>query len=267
MRKGVFVLAGPPGAQKSSQAQATFQNNFTLKTGEDVLHYYETVMMKDDPSLLGPKKTFLLDAYSLNGKTTFDDEGNPIYVPIGNTVDALIKSVLRKGQEARNEGKPPPFDHVVIDEAGELWELRFEEICRLCSNGMTTDTRRAYGLLNTWTTKIMDDLKRLKTVGIGAVLLAHDMEPDQESGKKGGAKFPSGPVSRKISGKADGTLMRMCLDIEPDELDGETYTKYFWQCKPSQHWVMKMRGLRPTDVARIEDLELKEIIELAGWDL
>lgn len=268
-KKPFIILAGEPGLWKSSEAQVAFQRNWTVKTGEDVLHYYEHEIVPNNPNCVMPVKQTLIDEYGVNGQYQYDASGMPIPIKISTTIESMLTAALRAGSLAKEKGEPPPFEHVVIDEIGELFDWLFEELARSARTADGgTDTRKAYGKLNTWTGKFSDMCKRLKTVNIGVCMVGHNSDPDPESRRVGGIKLPSNPSAKKLTAKADGLLMRRVLDKDdPEDIAAPKRAHVFWECRPSQFQAAKMRGLKPADVERIEDMSLQEIITVAGWDL
>jgi hypothetical protein len=267
-KRGFIILAGEPGLGKSTEAQIAFQKNCTITTGEDVLHFYEhKILPRSDGKLIKPLKRILFDEYGINGDVKLDAKGQPIFIQVAKTFESILDNLFKKGQERKLAGLPPPVDFLVVDEGGELWDMVFSELVRTSlTNDGRPDTRKAYGRLGQWSAMIGDKFKRFKTVGIGTVLICHTADPEPESGKKGGPKFPSATVSKKLSAKADGVLMRRVVDVEDEEdLTKEKEARFFWECRPSEHWVVKMRGLDRDELKRIPELSLNEIMELAGW--
>ena len=264
-KRGFFLVAGDPGLGKSTSVQLAFPKNWTIATGTDVLHYYQTRHVPEGSP--EPVKTTLIDEYGLDGDVQFDAQGNPIKIDVAKTFENLINQGLKVGAAARSKGVPPPFDYIVIDEGGELWDWVFAYLKEhtLSSSG-AKDTRRAYGELGDWSVQIGEKLKRLKAFDIGVCVVTHSREASPSDGAKERPQFPSQTVSGKLTAKADGLLLRKVEDRE-DEDDplAPATAHYYWSVTASQHSMAKLRGLRPEDRERVKEMELPDILDLAGW--
>jgi len=264
--KGFFVLFGPPGVSKSTEAATAFQKALYLKSAPNVLHYYDQWLKTPAGTHSGlqlPAKSIVLESYSIDGNVNFGPDGMPAAVPQAATIVGVIQSLWRKVAEEKRDGKPRSYDWLVLDEAGEFWSRVFEEIlASSVTRDGKTDSRKAYGTLATWTNSVVSLLRQLVSLDVGVGLIAHEREPEMSEQKKGGPKFPSAGVMGLITASADGALLRTYEDRELGKPPARV-----WVAHGNQHWVSKMRGIAPEDFERIKDLPLSEIIKLAGFDL
>lgn len=261
---GRFLLGDFTVTHNSTEAQVAFPNNWTVATGRDILHYHESVNVPKGHPM--PRKITYIDEYGLDGKSKFDDAGEPIRIDVAATLEKLINGALKIGANAREENKPPPFDYLVLDEAGELWDWVFADLAEsTVSAGGKRDTRGAYGELGNWSVKIGEKLKRLKAFDIGVCLVTHTREAEIKEGKKERPQFPSQTVSGKLVAKADGLILRKIESRTDPEDPLVKRAHYYWEVSASPTSMAKLRGLKPEDVDRVRDMDLTGVLELAGW--
>lgn len=187
-------------------------------------------------------------------------------------LEKTILSVVTVSLQAKQKGEAPPYDNIIIDEWGEFLDRVYSEIltlpeCRTKKDEL--DGRKAFGLLNEWTSKIVNWLKQLIQCNVGVCLVCHDREPEQ--GKKGGAKAPSAGISSKMTGMSDGAIQRIIKDPEfgAKNVDGTpAKPARLWKATASEHWNVGLRGIEPEDEDAIARLELYDIlVAYAGFDM
>lgn len=190
--------------------------------------------------------------------------------PIEGTFDqraefeGTLAAVLQQTKALAAEDKEPVYKNVVVDELNEILERahkEFNDECRTSSG--RPDTRSAFVALADWTGTIMSICRELTTFGVGVALTTHSRDP--ESGRSGGPKSPSRGTSAKISAVADGILRRY-IKNQPMQNDGSIpKPKRLWDASASEDWETGLRGLEEDD--DIAEMPLKEILELAGFDM
>ena len=261
-QKGFFVLFGPPGVGKSTEAAATFPESIYLQSSPNLLKFYENEFSKTHPELKMPKRVAVIDKFSLDGKVEVLGNGMPRPVPQKATLDGFIDQIVNRSLVAHGHGEPPPWRNVVIDEVGTFWSRVHEEIePTVTTRSGAIDTRGAYGVLARWSRNRIDYLRQLLVCGMNVVFVGHDQEPDPSQDRKGGPKLPSQQIMREICADADGVLLRGYEDREIGQPAARV-----WLAHGRQNWITKVRGLPDTLYAEMKNWPLRKIIESAGFE-
>lgn len=279
-----------------------FPNSLTILTSENNVHFYK---VKFERKLKGkkipgteieyrpPKKIKLIDvqmtgvsaeyswlktgdAKPLRGR--LDETGQLILDPKGDRLlpipqieelEKTLGAVIMKSQLAIEKGEKPPYDNVIIDEWGEFMDRAYAEILPTCvTDKGKQDTRGAFMETGKWVFKIANWLKQLIPCGVGVVLVMHDREP--EEGKMGGPKAPSANIATKLVAQCDGAIQLVMQDPKFGEKDAEgkpAKPRRVWKATASEKWNIGLRGLMPEDEDLIANMELHEILKLAGFSM
>lgn len=220
-RKGLFVLFGPVGASKSTEAMTCFQNALLLSTRPNQIGFFRQWLLTEEGRASGkrlPVREIVIDAYALDGEMTFGPNGLPLPVPQRAMFEYYVLLAIQKiasEWQLFRAGKlaAPTYRNLVIDEAGTFWERIFEEVApTITTKDGRADPRRAYGAMNGWTLRITELLRQLVHCGANVCLVTHDRDPDAAEGRKGGPNVISDNIGRKIASAADGVLMRVIVD-------------------------------------------------------
>ena len=265
-RKGGFIYFCPPGTGKSTEARTAHQNAIVLETGANNGLYYDRWLLSETGKASGckpVKKTILLDTYSFGGKVSLDPNGHPAPVSQISSFEMFAQQITSKCLSENASGQPLTYSNVIVDEVGTLWQRVFDELlAQSVTDKGKIDSRAAYGLVSTWSRRILDLLRNVVAAGANLILIAHDQEPDGD--RKGGPQFPSQRVMRQITSDMDGVLLRVLL--EGGGIDGAKTSKRIWRAHASNSWVSKLRGLPDTSYAQLESMSLVDILREAGYE-
>lgn len=265
-KKGFFLLFGPPGGGKSTEAAATFPESIYLMSSPNILQFYEEEYLKTPEAkarnLRMPKRVLCIDKFSIDKKIELLPNGMPKPVAQKSALEQYIDQVVVRAMQAYAKGEPPPWRNLIIDEVGTFWSRVFEEIAPtiLTRNG-AIDTRGAFGATASWSRNRTDYLRQLLVCGMNVVLVGHDQEPDPQSEKKGGPKFPSQQIMREMCADADGVLLRGFEDREIGQPSSR-----IWLVHGRQNWLSKIRGMPDSKFAEVKDWPLHKIIESSGFE-
>lgn len=289
-RKPLFaVISGPVKSWKTTSVQEVWgRDSLTILTNPDIMHYYISSGMGKKYGM--PKRRMLLTRYSFcpdldDPKAprlmNFDENGEPKRFPANTLVKDIINKVIRETVARRKEGLPPEYPFIIIDEGGELFDWRAEDMrpfhpvldrntqepARNSKGEVKVDTRAVYGSLNEWTTVLADKLVLLKAFGVGSVVLTHSLDPDIPEGKKGGPKFGSKGCSAKMGGKAEISTMSVFETVPPATPKDSETTRQYWRVTQHPDWELGVRGLTPEKARQSEEegWPLERIVRESGW--
>jgi hypothetical protein len=309
MSKPFIIVCGAPKLGKSTEVFKTFQNSLAIVSSTNNAHYYKkllttqlrgpvTRMVGDEEKTFTykpPKRIKLIDTHTTNvpkdsepyswdlkprsifGRRTPEgtieiDPNGDILLPVPQIaeLEKTIFAVVTASSQASQKGEPPPYDNLIIDEWGEFLDRVYSEVLlTVVTRSGEPDGRKAFGLLNEWVARVINQMKQLSQHGVGVCLVCHDREPDE--GKKGGAKAPSAGIANKMTGMADGAIQRVIKDPEygAKNADGTPQKpKRLWKATASEKWNVGLRGIEPEDEDLIAELELYDILTIyAGYDL
>lgn len=263
-RKGFFVLFGPPGAGKSTEAASTFQDSVYFTSSPNILQFYENDFLKTTAGagLRMPKRIMCIDQFSIDGKVELLGNGMPKPVSQKGTLEAYLQNVIVKALQAKGANQAPPWKNLIIDEAGTFWDRVHHEIepTVLSRNG-AVDTRGAFGVMGKWSRMVTDNLRQLLVCDMNVILVAHSQDPDPSSEKQGGPKFPSANIMKQICADADAVLYRGFEDREAGKPSSRV-----WLAHGRQNWITKIRGLPDSMYGEIRDWPLGKIISASGFE-
>lgn len=268
MTKGMFVLFGPPGLGKSTVAAETFQDSVYLSSSPNVLQFYK--QMAAARGLPLPRKEVVIDTYSVGGVINTNAAGLPVPVHTKSTLESLLDQIFNRVMPEAAAKKPLTYRNLIIDEGGTFWTRVLDEImpATLTKSG-AIDTRAAYGAMGKWSNWIVNfKLRPLLSAGLNVCIVAHAQEPDAKEDKKGGPKFPSATIMHQVCADADGVLFRVVEDA-PVDINNPGEKKpptYMWRVHAAQNWLSKLRGIPTSDFETVKALELKQILERAGFE-
>lgn len=278
MSKPFIVVCGSPGTGKSTEVLKAFQDSLCLLSAPNNMHYFKKLHQRGKlEGYRPPKKIKLIDAFNMGttkedysfdiqSKASFDEEGNLVPIPQKENLEATVFTVMKKSMEAMNNGEPPPYSNLIMDECGTFWQRVFDEIaaspeCRTSAGKQ--DTRQAYGLIGTWSMKMTNWMRQLVQCNVGVALVLHDRDPDGD--KKGGPKTPGKASADQLCSDADGVIQRVMQD---PPVGSEEKAKRIWCATAGEKWNRKLRGLEPEDEEVIAEMPLQDILtDLAGFDL
>ena len=264
--KGLFVIFGPPGASKSTEAAATFQDSLYITSAKNGLQYYTNDFIKTpyakERKLTLPRRELCIDIFNVDNKVDIRDGVMQRFSQKQALEHYVINLALRQALLAKSEGKAPPWKNLVIDEAGTFWVRVFEEIVPTCLNKAgVVDTLKGFGKLGEWSNYFVNHLRQFLFADMNVCLVAHAQEPDPSSDKKGAPKFPSQGVAHQICADADGVLYRGFEDREIGKPSNR-----IWLAHGRQNWLSKMRGLPDHRFGEIKDWPLSQILREAGFE-
>lgn len=259
----------------------TFQRSLTILSSASNAHYYKklTKGTLKDSHYGPPKRIKLIDEYAegvskepfswkIETKSDFDSEGDVLPISSKAHLEVTLKDLKIKSLTAKNNGEALPYDNLVIDEWGEFLDRVHAEITSTCvTKKGEIDTRTGYVETAAWTNTIVGWLKQLTSAcGMGVAVVMHDRDPDKD--RKGGPKAPSATISASLCAKADGVIQRLMKDGNPLSDDPEEKkVRRIWCATAGEKWYRKLRGLEPEDEARIANMTLYDILELADFDM
>jgi len=263
-KKGFFVIFGPPGAGKSTEAAATFPDAAYIMSSPNILQFYQNDYLpaQKGSGLAMPRRVLCIDQYSIDGKVEVLANGMPKPVSQKGTLEYYLDMIVARSLVAHGKGEPLPWRNLVIDEVGTFWSRVHAEIePTILTRSGAIDTRGAYGVLGKWSRARTDYLRQLLVCGMNVVLVGHDQEPDPQAEKKGGPKFPTQQIMRELCADADGVLYRGFEDREVGQPSARV-----WLAHGRQNWLSKLRGMPDRMFAEIKDWPLKRIITTAGFE-
>lgn len=283
--KPFIVVAGHPGAGKTYEVLKSFRNSLYVATQQGNPHFYMTQWakgrLKDTPPgrspFTLPKAMRLIEAHG-TGKWDFaksewimtappiDEKGNSGVVLQRTAIETTLFSVLQQTKRAVAEGKKPPFASVVVDEVGEIWQRVHDE--KLPDFGV--DTRSAFLDTTLWHQRtMMPMLRALPAYGVGVALIAHETEADAK--RRGGAKMPSKGIATHLAAQCDGLVRRKFHNVHienPDPNSRRTRrVRRWWDTIIDEDSDCKLRGVADEEAWEVEDMELDELLEYAGFDM
>lgn len=279
-RKGFFVIYGPPGRWKTSEALWAFQDALYVASEENLDQFYaNTLLKRADAATLGKKppiKTVVIDPHSVNGAPVrFDKDGDPVPVPQRETFEQVVIDVTRALSQDKEAGRPPRFRNIIVDEGTVFWDRFLIELIRemttgrdLAGNAVEKNRHGPahHGALQVWTRQVIDRFRTVCSMGANLVMVCHDVEPSD--GKIGGPMMPNQRVS-KIFGAAAHISLLSQLETGGGGLDLSAVAaapkgpKHVWQVPIDQ--LAKVRGIT---VERLEELKyepLETVVKECGY--
>ncbi|APU88857.1 hypothetical protein Rctr197k_026 [Virus Rctr197k] len=265
-QKGLFILFGPPGGGKSTEAAATFPESIYLMSSPNILQFYEnnylTTPEAKARSLKMPKRVLCIDQFSIDGKVEKLPNGLPKPVAQKATLETYLDQVVVRALQTKSENQPPPWKNLIIDETGTFWSRVHMEIePTVTTRSGAVDTRGGYGVLARWSRNRVDYLRQLLVCGMNVVFVGHDQEPDPTQERKGGPKMPSQGVMREMCADADAVLLRGFEDREIGQPSARV-----WLAHGRQNWITKIRGLPDSMFTQIKDWSLHQLVTNAGFE-
>jgi hypothetical protein len=299
--KGFFVLYGPPGGGKSTEAAKVFQKSLHIASAVNNLQFYK--MWQPNHAVNGyqiPYREVVIDEYGVTDswsaqrdqygqmvpQINLDANGLPVPVPQKATLEGYLIAVVQKALAERAAGLPPTYHNLIIDEGGTFWERVFREIKPTCTTQRgALDTRAAYGVTGEWSNILIGLIRQVILAGMNICLVAHDQDPDPSSGKKGGPKFVSKAIMNHLCAGADGVILRemesKVLDLgsptpangngqaapafDPNAANLQKAPRRIWKVHLEQNWLSKLRGIPDSMYEQVKDMELRDIIRLSGY--
>ena len=270
-RKGFFVLFGPAGSAKTTEALKTFQNALYLCSAEGLSQYFDVWLETPEGRASGvkpPKHIVTIDQYSLNGSPIrVDAKRQMIKIPQKETFEDAIVDVTLALSDDRAAGRPPRFPNVIIDEASVFWDRFFIELKAEMSVGRDMkgnqiekngDGRAQHGALQVWTRQVIDRFRTVISMGANLVAVCHDQEPElaqNGSMKRGGALMPNQRVAKIFAADAH---MALLSGWEEGSLTSNE-VKHVWLAHASKSWNSKARGISHQ---RLEELKYNPLVDI-----
>lgn len=280
LNKGFFVLAGPVGAGKSTEAQNAFgRDAITISTDPNVLRYPRQRFVRGKTTVF-TKRELLVTPFGID---IVDQQGNVLSSTREITPDgaAIVKdyraqfedaafNVLKKCAAEHAAKQPLTYKNVIVDEAAQALTWAFAAL-RDGGAGTTrannVDLRRVYTLTHDWMVTILTQLMQVRVYGANLVFITHEQEPEEK--KRGGAAFLSQQVAKSINKMCDGILLRRIVREKTVAEDGVKTTETVerqWQVFADPDWDVKLRGLDEEEFEACKKKPLKEIIQMAGFE-
>lgn len=265
--KPFIVMYGEPGSGKSTSAAEAAQNCYYVKSSPNVTHYYDTWVETPEGKASGlakPTGTKLIDTHSIDGRVTFDDNGEP--VPVNNTaaLEAVVMAYRKLILTAASKNEPPKYRSIVFDEWTTFMQRCFEETCN-SEHGLSErgkpDTRAAYLWMGRFQLKLCNALRQVVNFGSSVIVVCHPRDP--EEGRLGGPKTPSATMAKQLCADADVVVQR-CFERTGDVMDKKRPLRRFWKTEVDDQWLRKVRGV---NIQPEEDCSLRELLAKGGWEL
>lgn len=281
LNKGFFVLAGPVGSGKSTEAQYAFgRGAITISSDPNVLRYPRQRFVNGKSKVFSDREMLVtpygVDVVNQSGEvlssTREMDGDHPKQFDYIESFEAAAYKVLNKIAAEAMAKKPLTYRNLIIDEAGTMLTWAFASI-RDGGAGKTkannVDMRRVYTLTHDWMVRVLVDLMQIRQYGANLVWITHEQEPEDK--KRGGAAFLSQQIAKTVSKMADGILLRR-LERVKSKTDGDgllekTQVIRTWSVFADPDWDTKLRGLDEEDFEVIRTLPLAEIIPRAGFEV
>lgn len=280
LSKGFFVLAGPVGAGKSTEAQNAFgKDAITISTDPNVLRYPRQRFVRKKTDVFTKRELlvtpFGLDVINQEGQvlsTTreFDKDGNALIKDYRAQFEEAAFNVLRKCAHEFAEKKPLTYKNVIVDEAAQAltWAFAaFKDGGEGKTKANNVDMRRVYTLTHDWMVAILTQLMQVRVYGANLVFITHEQEPEEK--KRGGAAFLSQQVAKTINKMCDGILLRRIVREKIVGEDGVSVTEKVarvWQVFADPDWDVKLRGLDEEEFEACKHKPLREIVQMAGFE-
>jgi len=334
-KKGFFVLYGPPGGGKSTEAAKAFPKSLHIASAPNNLQFYSQWQPEHAATHALPYREIVIDEYAVTDSwsatkdqfgrivptLTFDAAGMPQRVPQKATLESYLAGIVQSSLLERAQGLPPTYYNLIIDESGEFWERIFAEIIPTClSRGGAVDTRSAYVETARWSREIAGFIRQVTLAGMNVCLIAHEQDPDAVHGKKGGPKFVSQAIMKHLCSISDGNLLRdtesqSVLSLTPETPSspaaapaaapaltpaltatpadaaalatpiapvapvapaapdlaqlllggGAQQMRRIWKVHLDKNWMSKLRGIPDSMYDEVKDMELIDILRLAGF--
>lgn len=274
----MFVIYGPPGRWKSSEALWCFQDALVIASEENLDQFYMNALLKSPEAATQnkkpPIKTVVLDQYSINGvPVSFDKDGEMIRVPQKETFEQVIVDVTRALSQDRTQGRPPRYRNVIVDEASVFWDRFLVETIREMVSGKdhagnavekNRDGRAHHGQLQVWTREAIDRFRTVVSMGANLIMVCHDVEPDGK--KKGGPQMPNQRVSKILGAAAHLSLLSELesgggLDLSGAAAKGP---KHVWLVLIDQ--LSKVRGITVERLNELKNEPLDVIVRACGYE-
>ena len=277
--KGLFVLFGPAGRWKTTEALKTFQDALYLASDAGLDKFYRQWLLTDEGRASGkkpPVETVVLGQYSINGKPVQrDKQGNMIRIPQKHNFERAIENMIITLSDAVAVARPLPFRNVIIDEGTVFWERFLIEMQREMITGRdvfgnacekNANGKAHHGRLQTWTREVIDRVMTLLQFGANIVLIHHLVEPDGD--RKGGPQAPNARITNILGGAAHASLLS---DFEEpaSSLMAEgpkEQAKHVWLVTQSKEWVSKFRGIPAERFDEVKYWPLEDIVRLGGFE-
>lgn len=288
MRKPLLVVIGSPGTGKTFEVLKAFQEGYALFTDRNNGHFFFTQLAKKKlpAEVKPPKRIMLLEEHGFGASKEdyaplesieiqygpLGPNGMPTPIAAKTRIEALLDAIIKRSREAAETKQPPPYKSLIIDELGVALDRVHNEILpTITTRDGTIDTRGAFGAMKTWVMHtFMSKLRELNRLGVAVALVAHDREPDDKA--NGGVATPSRGISKGLAAAADIVLMRYVMDFEEEvDVGGKKVkrkkARRFWDGRASEEWDIKLRGLDDEELDQITEMELREILPFAGYDM
>jgi hypothetical protein len=278
-RKGFFVVYGPPGRWKTSEALWAFQDALYVASEENLDQFYTNTRLKEpEAKTLGkkpPLKTVVVDQYSVNGAPVrFDKDGEPVKVPQRETFEQVVIDVTRALSQDKEAGRPPRFRNVIVDEGSVFWDRFLVEIIRemttgrdLAGNAVEKNRHGPahHGALQVWTREVIDRFRTILSMGANLVMVCHDTEGGD--GKMGGPTMPNQRTSKIIGAAAHLSLLSQLEDgggsLDLSAASGPKGPRHVWKVPVDQH--AKIRGITIDRLHELRYEPLEVVIKECGY--